>query len=819
MKSRRTQGHQRRRFTAVECLETRAMLTLAISEINFNPYDSQPELGESAEVMSNEYEFIELTNQGESAIDLSGYQLRKTIDDQGVNFSFSATSLAPMERIVVVENAEIFPTRYGTNVNVAGEWSGGLSNDREVISLYHHGVLSEQVEYKSTNKWPTRADGLGASLERKDFTSEDLSDPDVWRSSVEYGGSPGQAPRINRDSPIIINEVLAHTDIENNGHMDAIELRNVSDEPVDVSGWFLTDNVVTKTLVFSIAPNTIIPAQGYLVLTETDFNPNMNGFALSEAGEPTEPGLDEGGLWLLEGGGNGRPVAFADRVTFTPTFNGTSVGNVLDVDQSSKLQQLESLTFGRANGGHRVGEVIINEVQYRPADDDVFKEFIELQSGTFSVDLSGWQIADAVDVIFPAETILPANSTLVLVAFDPDSSPELANEFRSYYGIDTDVELIAWGADKEGIPDRLNNSGETITLTRPEADLEFGTLFITIDQVNFGDSEPWPEVADGDGGSIQRRDPILFGNFADSWEGITPTPGNQNFDLSNNEELFLDTPIASNIGTDGNFIRGEADVDLYRFNPTETDDYSFEISSDSLTGARTRLRVFSTDGTELAMQKSDLSKSIELTVPLEAGEEYLVGVNGDSEKAANYDPLTGKGITIGDLPGTYNLSVSASEVPLPSWQNLQLPEDVDGKSGVSPIDALIVINWLNKNPTGVLPSPGESGPPPYLDVNGDGSISPIDPLFVINYLNNQARQTAVAARPIDLFVSPQITTSKSFAPDFKNEHVENHNQLISKPLPSVVDLLFTDDDDPRKRKSNANLASLHPHRFDVNTQF
>ena len=60
--------------------------------------------------------------------------------------------------------------------------------------------------------------------------------------------------------------------------------------------------------------------------------------------------------------------------------------------------------------------------------------------------------------------------------------------------------------------------------------------------------------------------------------------------------------------------------------------------------------------------------------------------------------------------------------------------DVNGDSFVSPIDALMVINFLNSNDTGDL------GPEDNLrlDINGDRLVTPIDALLVINFLNNNA---------------------------------------------------------------------------------
>jgi len=78
------------------------------------------------------------------------------------------------------------------------------------------------------------------------------------------------------------------------------------------------------------------------------------------------------------------------------------------------------------------------------------------------------------------------------------------------------------------------------------------------------------------------------------------------------------------------------------------------------------------------------------------------------------------------------------------WQNGTNPLDVDN-SGGDPValDALVVINALNDGRGGVLPAPTGGNPPPFIDVNGDDQLSPIDALMVINFLNGQSAAQAV----------------------------------------------------------------------------
>ncbi len=81
------------------------------------------------------------------------------------------------------------------------------------------------------------------------------------------------------------------------------------------------------------------------------------------------------------------------------------------------------------------------------------------------------------------------------------------------------------------------------------------------------------------------------------------------------------------------------------------------------------------------------------------------------------------------------------------WQNVLQPVDVNGDGLVTPLDALIVINRLNRIAESALPDPSPSEPfgGNYYDVSGDRHITPLDALRVINHLNRASRQQAAAA--------------------------------------------------------------------------
>ena len=68
---------------------------------------------------------------------------------------------------------------------------------------------------------------------------------------------------------------------------------------------------------------------------------------------------------------------------------------------------------------------------------------------------------------------------------------------------------------------------------------------------------------------------------------------------------------------------------------------------------------------------------------------------------------------------------------------------------ISPVDALIVINWLNAK--------GETAPPdgpPYRDTSGDGYVAPVDALLVINHLMESMGDPPPALPDVPVLVSP-----------------------------------------------------------------
>jgi hypothetical protein len=81
---------------------------------------------------------------------------------------------------------------------------------------------------------------------------------------------------------------------------------------------------------------------------------------------------------------------------------------------------------------------------------------------------------------------------------------------------------------------KLKNSGATVKLERPDIvqgplHPDYGLVpFLQVDKINYGDSAPWPVLADGGGASLQRRRGADYGNDPINWGALAPTPGRSN---------------------------------------------------------------------------------------------------------------------------------------------------------------------------------------------------------------------------------------------------------------------------------------------------
>jgi hypothetical protein len=159
---------------------------LRITELNYNPGELTPAEQAAGFTDHNDFEYIEIRNTGAAAVNLN-----KAAFTLGITFTFGDIDLQPGEYVVAVQNPAAFEFRYGTGINVAGQYAGKLDSAGERIRLVDGvGLTIHDFTYDDTTPWPTAPDGNGPSLEVID-TEGDYNSPANWKPSWLVGGSPG----------------------------------------------------------------------------------------------------------------------------------------------------------------------------------------------------------------------------------------------------------------------------------------------------------------------------------------------------------------------------------------------------------------------------------------------------------------------------------------------------------------------------------------------------------------------------------------------------------------------------------------------------
>ena len=439
---------------------------LIISEIMYHP--------RAVDGATTNLEFIEVFNAGAIFEDMKGWKLTG-----GIDFAFPDDFvLQAGEFAVIAADPAALESSAGIS-GVLGPFEGSLNNAGDRVQLRDSiGAIKLDVEYEPVVAWPVAADGAGHSLALI-APSYGEADPRAWTASAWIGGSPGAPEPFLPDSAtaVVINEFLAHTD---DPQLDFIELHNRSNQPVDLSGAFLTDD--SSTMRFQIPDSTTLPARSFVSFDQSEL-----GFALSSAGET---------IYLV----NANETRVLDAIRFRGQENGVSSGRL--PDGSSTVRRLSSVTPGAANASRRMEDIVINEIMYAPISADDDEEYVELynRSGE-AIDLGGWRLRGGIGFDFPEGVSIEAGGYLV-VAADADrlmaNHPQLnaSNTVGNFSG-------------------SLRNSGERIVLDKPDEvtsldefdEEQTDIIHIIVSEVSYADGGQWGRWADGGGSSLELIDP------------------------------------------------------------------------------------------------------------------------------------------------------------------------------------------------------------------------------------------------------------------------------------------------------------------------
>jgi len=155
-------------------------------------------------------EFIELRNCTSVTVPLydPAYSANTWKFDGGVTYAFPAGVAIPPGGYLLLLSADTdaaaFRSKYGVpaDVQILGPYTGRLNNAGDNVKLYRPGepdpqppyqvpyYLVDRVEYDPVAPWPTQADGLGPSLQRKS-TPDYGNDPVSWYLGPDEG-TPGR---------------------------------------------------------------------------------------------------------------------------------------------------------------------------------------------------------------------------------------------------------------------------------------------------------------------------------------------------------------------------------------------------------------------------------------------------------------------------------------------------------------------------------------------------------------------------------------------------------------------------------------------------
>ncbi|MCG8491020.1 MAG: lamin tail domain-containing protein, partial [Sneathiellales bacterium] len=128
-------------------------------------------------------------------------------------------------------------------------------------------------------------------------------------------------------------------------------------------------------------------------------------------------------------------------------------------------------------------KIIINEIMYNPHDYSDSGDWVELYNNSDNqIDISGWKFSDDKNTfVFPDDTKLDAKEYIILVS-DLD-------DFQEVYSFDNILEIDF----------AFDNDGEELLLVDVEEEI--------IDIVKYSSESPWPDEADGEGPSLELKNP------------------------------------------------------------------------------------------------------------------------------------------------------------------------------------------------------------------------------------------------------------------------------------------------------------------------
>jgi uncharacterized repeat protein (TIGR02543 family) len=187
--------------------------------------------------------------------------------------------------------------------------------------------------------------------------------------------------------------------------------------------------------------------------------------------------------------------------------------------------------------------IVIHEIQYNPANSS--GEWVELvNTGSGPIDLAGWRFGDDSGEFTIPDITLPLGGYAVLCE-NPDA-------FQQIYGYGCIGSL----------PFKLGNGGDGLFLTDAAG--------VVADSVRYSDAPPWPSEPDGDGWSLELKDPLLDNADPRSWRPSTYLGGSPQGPNSIRTGVQSDVPVgAFELSVYPNPVRGAPSIQVALPEPGE----------------------------------------------------------------------------------------------------------------------------------------------------------------------------------------------------------------------------------------------------------
>ena len=264
------------------------------------------------------------------------------------------------------------------------------------------------------------------------------------------------------------------------------------------------ENVVIQSLVSGAT-------EVELMVTTNDFNAQFTSVPMYDDGQHNDGDANDAVY--------GAVIPFYESGDHVKYYIRASNADALILNPRKAEQEFYEYTVDYEASG---STVVINEINYHSADEFDPDDWVELYNPTSeTISIGLWEFKDENDdhvYTIDEDISLGADEYLVLCT-NSSAFADLFPDVGNYVG---DIDF------------GLSGGGELIRL--------FDSNGVLVDAVEYDDSDPWPEEADGNGPSLELINPTLDNALAENWSASTGngSPGMINTSyLTNDDEDFM----------------------------------------------------------------------------------------------------------------------------------------------------------------------------------------------------------------------------------------------------------------------------------------